>query len=90
MLMSSTLTLLSLDKVDINILLLKLEDIGVKSKLHNWIKSFITERTQSVVVKEYNSKAVNVTSGVPQGSVLGPPLKKSMSGLRETTWNSTA
>ena len=62
------------DKVDFNVLLLKLENIGVKGKLHNWIKSFIAERTQSVVVKEYKSKAVNVTSGVPQGNVLGPLL----------------
>ena len=46
----------------------------MKGKLHHWIKSFITERTQSVVAKEYKSKAVNVTSGVPQGSVLGPLL----------------
>ena len=46
----------------------------MKGKLHNWIKPFITERTQPVVVKEYKFKPVNVTSGVPQGSVLGPLL----------------
>ena len=43
-------------------------------KLHNCIKSFITERTQSVVVKDYKSNAVDVTSEKPQGSVLGPLL----------------
>ena len=46
----------------------------MKGKLHNWIKSFITVRTQPVVVKEYKIKAVNMTSGDPQASVLGPPL----------------
>ena len=57
------------DKVDFNVLLLKLENVRVEGKLHNWIKFFITERTQSVVVKEYKSKSVHVTSGVSQGSV---------------------
>ena len=61
------------DKVDFNILLLKLENIRVRGKFFNWIKS-VTERTQTVVVKDYKSKAANVTSGVPPGSVLGPLL----------------
>ena len=50
------------DQVDFNVLLLKLANIGVKGKFHNWIKSFVTERTQNVVVEEYKSKAVYVTS----------------------------
>ena len=54
------------DKVDFNDLLLKLENIGVKGKLLNWIKFFITERTQPFVVQDYKSKVVNVTSRVPK------------------------
>ena len=44
------------DKVDVNVPLLKLKNIGVKGKLQNWIKSFITERRQSVVVETLNPK----------------------------------
>ena len=39
-----------------------------------WINSFLTNRTQQVVLEEIASGTVDVTSGVPQGSVLGPIL----------------
>ena len=38
------------------------------------MKSFLSSRTQKVVIDEEESNAVPVTSGVPQGSVLGPIL----------------
>ena len=39
-----------------------------------WIKSWLTQRTQCVVVDGISSSSVSVLSGVPQGTVLGPLL----------------
>ena len=55
-------------------LLYKLSRYGIQGDLLTWIESFITGRKQVVRVKDKLSNAVNVTSGVPQGSVLGPLL----------------
>ena len=62
------------DKVDHQIILEKLRLMGVKGKLLLWIKSFLFNRTQRVMVNGFLSEPVNVISGVPQGSVLGPLL----------------
>ena len=40
--------------------------------MHNWISSWLTKRTQRVVIKGHSSTYVHVDSGVPQGTVLGP------------------
>ena len=62
------------DRVDFEILLSKLGTVGIGGKIGRWIHSFLTERTQAVLVNKTISEQQQVMSGVPQGSVLGPLL----------------
>ncbi len=55
-------------------LLLKLKSYGVDGLLYGWIESFLSNRRQRVVIGSVFSDYANVTSGVPQGSILGPLL----------------
>jgi len=52
----------------------KLRVYGLKSKVIQWIKSFLTGRTMKVLINGSFSDLKEVLSGVPQGSVLGPLL----------------
>ena len=62
------------DKVDHALLIKKLQRYGIKGKLLAWIKCFLTDRVQKVVIDGKHSKSSIVISGVPQGTVLGPLL----------------
>ena len=62
------------DKVCQSLLIHKLHHYGIRGKINSWIKSWLANRTQSIVIDGEHSESVSVESGVPQGSVLGPGL----------------
>ena len=55
-------------------LLHKLKTFGIRDFLLNWIQCFLSNRIQTVRINNSYSNHLNVISGVPQGSVLGPIL----------------
>ena len=62
------------DSVSLLKLCCKLYAYGFRSHILNWCKAFLSDRQQRVVLGDFLSEWKDVTSGVPQGSVLGPLL----------------
>ena len=62
------------DTVNHNILLQKLYHYGIRGTLHSWFKTYLTDRSQSTLLDGYKSSVRKISTGVPQGSVLGPTL----------------
>ena len=62
------------DKVPHQRLFLNLAHYGIQGPILEWIKDFLTNITQQVVLINITSSSVNVLSNVPKGSVLGPLL----------------
>jgi len=62
------------DKVDHHKLVHKLKHMGVNPYITTWIKDFLQNRSQQVLVENKVSHSLPVLSGVPQGSVVGPSL----------------
>ena len=55
-------------------LLHKLDNYGIRGPLHSWTESFLCDRHMKVMIDGETSQEAKVTSGVPQGTVLGPIL----------------
>ena len=62
------------DTVNHTLLIDKLEYYGIRGIAQEWLKSYLKDRKQFVQIDECASTLLNVTCGVPQGSILGPKL----------------
>ena len=60
------------DTVNHDILLSKLEHYGFRGHINKFIGSYLNNREQFTVVNGANSDIMHISTGVPQGSVLGP------------------
>ena len=62
------------DSINHDILLRKLHFYGFHGKIYQWIKSYLSNRSQYIKLEETESSLQNIDFGVPQGSILGPLL----------------
>ena len=62
------------DRVPHQRLLAKINHYGIQGQTYKWIESFLSDRSQQVIVDGAVSDKAPVVSGVPQGTVLGPLL----------------
>ena len=62
------------ETIDHSMLLNRLSDIGIQDTAHDWLKSYLNNRCQSININGCKSQSIPLRYGVQQGSVLGPFL----------------
>ena len=62
------------DKVPHKRMISKLKSYGIEDPILSWIENYLADRKQKVIIHGKSSEWKDVTSGIPQGSVLGPLL----------------
>ena len=62
------------DTLNHNILLQKLISYGIRGSVNDWFRSYLEDREQFVLLNDVSSNKRKITTGVPQGSILGPLL----------------
>ena len=60
------------DTLSFDILLYKLNYYAIKDNAFKLLKNYLTNRRQYVVYNSQNSETLDISTGVPQGSILGP------------------
>ena len=62
------------DSVDHQLLCTKLEFYGIRGVAYQWIRSYLSNRTEYVSYEGHKSELLPIQCGIPQGSILGPLL----------------
>lgn len=62
------------DTINHQILITRLDNIGIRGNILNWFKNYLNNRTITVMIDKTCSETKEINVGIPQGSILGPIL----------------
>lgn len=62
------------DTINHNILIQRLEEIGIQGEILNWFINYLKNRKITVMINNQFSEITQINVGIPQGSILGPTL----------------